>query len=108
MSQPLRPWAGRQSSKEVQDERDACFSGLSAPRTGAPLLDDWLANVECRVADTRLVDTCNLFILEAKRIWIDEARKERRTLHHLGNGCFTIDGGTLDLSDRMTKWRNLP
>jgi len=74
----------------------------------APLLGDCLANIECRVADTSLVETYNLFILEAKRIWIDEARTERRTLHHRGDGSFMIDGGKLDLSDRMTKWRQLP
>ncbi|MCF6369701.1 flavin reductase family protein [Rhizobium halophilum] len=74
----------------------------------APLLDDCLANIECRVVDTRLSDPYNLFILEATRVWINESRKERRTLHHRGGGCFTIDGGTLDLGERMVKWRHLP
>ena len=29
-------------------------------------------------------------------------------MHHRGDGSFTIDGGTLDLRDRMVKWRHLP
>ncbi|MBM7046924.1 flavin reductase family protein [Rhizobium lusitanum] len=74
----------------------------------APLLVDCLANIECRVADPSLVDRYNLFILEVKRIWIDETRKEQRTMHHRGDGSFTVDGGTLDLRERMTKWRHLP
>ena len=74
----------------------------------APLLVDCLANIECRVADPSLVDRYNLFILEAKRIWIDETRKERRTMHHRGDGSFIVDGGTLDLRERMAKWRQLP
>ncbi|MEK1892553.1 MAG: flavin reductase family protein, partial [Rhizobium sp.] len=74
----------------------------------APLLVDCLANIECRVADPSLVDRYNLFVFEAKRIWIDETRKERRTLHHRGDGTFTVDGGTLDLRERMVKWRHLP
>ena len=79
-----------------------------AKDVAAPLLVDCLANIECRLADPSLVDRYNLFILEAKRIWIDEARKERRTMHHRGDGSFTVDGGTLDLRKRMVKWRHLP
>jgi flavin reductase (DIM6/NTAB) family NADH-FMN oxidoreductase RutF len=79
-----------------------------AKDVAAPLLADCIANIECRVADPILVDHYNLFILEATRIWIDEARKERRTMHHRGDGSFTVDGGTLDLRERMVKWRQLP
>ncbi|WP_075292924.1 flavin reductase family protein [Pararhizobium arenae] len=79
-----------------------------AKDVAAPLLSDCLVNIECRVVDTRLSDPYNLFILEATRIWINETRKERRTMHHRGDGTFTVDGGTLDLKDRMVKWRHLP
>jgi flavin reductase (DIM6/NTAB) family NADH-FMN oxidoreductase RutF len=74
----------------------------------APLITDCLANIECCVADRTLVDTYNLFILEAKQIWITENRKEVRTIHHQGDGRFIVDGGTLDLNNRMLKWRHLP
>ena len=79
-----------------------------AKDVAAPLLADCLANIECRVANSSLVERYNLFILQATRIWIDETRKERRTLHHRGDGSFTVDGGTLDLRERMVKWRHLP
>lgn len=79
-----------------------------AKTVSAPLIAECLANIECSVADTTLVDTYNLFILEAKRIWIDGTREETRTIHHRGDGSFTIGGGTLDLRDRMVKWRHLP
>lgn len=79
-----------------------------AKDVAAPLLADCLANIECRVVDPSLVERYNLFVLEAKRIWIDERRKERRTLHHRGDGSFTVDGGTVDLRERMVKWRHLP
>lgn len=72
-----------------------------------PLIADCLANIECRVADTSLVDRYNLFILEAVRIWIDADRRERRTLHHRGDGTFTIDGRVIDLRERMVKWKYL-
>ncbi|MCA1971302.1 MAG: flavin reductase family protein [Caenispirillum sp.] len=79
-----------------------------AEDVGAPILRDCLANIECRVSDTNLCHPYNLFILRATRVWIDESRKERRTMHHRGDGTFSVDGGTLDLSDHMVKWRHLP
>ncbi|RAS00440.1 flavin reductase family protein [Ensifer adhaerens] len=79
-----------------------------AKEVSAPLIADCLANIECVVVDRRNVEPYNLFILEAKRLWVNEARKERRKLHHRGDGTFTVDGGTLDLKDRMVKWRHLP
>lgn len=39
---------------------------------------------------------------------MDERREETRTIHHCGDGSFIIDGGTLDLRNRMVKWRHLP
>ena len=75
---------------------------------GAPLIEECIANLECKVADDSLVESYNLFILEVKRLWIDEDRKERRTLHHRGDGSFAVDGDVLDLSERMVKWRDLP
>jgi hypothetical protein len=57
------------------------------------------------VADTALVGKYSLFILEAVMIWTDPKRKERRTLHHNGDGTFTVDGRTINLQDRMVKWK---
>lgn len=74
----------------------------------APLLSDCLANIECQIADDSLCEAYHLFILEAKRIWTNDTRKERRTMHHRGDGTFAIDSGVLDLSERMVKWRHLP
>ena len=84
--------------------------GLTPQQAGdvaAPLIKECLANIECRVADTSLVDEYNLFILEAERIWTDAGRKERRTMHHRGDGSFTADGDVLDMRERMMKWRHL-
>lgn len=76
-----------------------------AKKVKAPLIVECLANIECRVADPTLVDKYNLFILEAVAIWVDQERKERRTLHHNGDGTFTVDGRILDFRDRMVRWK---
>jgi flavin reductase (DIM6/NTAB) family NADH-FMN oxidoreductase RutF len=75
-----------------------------ASTVAAPLIAECLANIECRVEDTRLVNKYYLFILRVTAVWLDPQRKERRMLHHNGNGTFTIDGRTIDLRDRMVKW----
>jgi len=80
---------------------------MPAQDVAAPLISECVANIECRVADTSLVDAYNLFILEARRIWVDADRRERRTMHHRGDGSFTIDGEVIDLRERMVKWRHL-
>jgi len=85
------------------------FGLTSAPArdVAVPLIAECVANIECRVADASLVDRYNLFILEAVRIWIDPDRRERRTLHHRGDGTFTVDGRVIDLRERMVKWKYL-
>jgi flavin reductase (DIM6/NTAB) family NADH-FMN oxidoreductase RutF len=91
-------------------DKFGCFGLTAQPAddVAAPLIAECLANIECRVSDSRLVDAYNLFILEARRIWIDPDRRERRTLHHRGDGSFAVDGEVLDLRERMVKWRHLP
>jgi flavin reductase (DIM6/NTAB) family NADH-FMN oxidoreductase RutF len=78
--------------------------GLTAkPAAGvqAPLIAECYANLECRVADTRLVSRYNFFVLEVVKGWIDTAVKNPRTLHHRGNGVFMVAGETIKLPSRM-------
>jgi len=60
----------------------------------APLIGECLANIECRVTD--IVGKHNIVVLEAVAAWIDPARKEKRTLHAVGDGTFIVDGRRLD------------
>jgi len=66
-----------------------------------PLIKECFANLECRVMDTRLVNTNNLFILEVLKAWIDPAQKHRRTIHHHGYGRFAVDGPMIKLTSKM-------
>lgn len=47
------------------------------------------------------------FILEVERIWIDRDKREKRLIHHAGDGIFTVDGATVDMREHMVKWRYL-
>ncbi|MCX5600278.1 hypothetical protein OOK29_19240 [Streptomyces phaeochromogenes] len=37
--------------------------------------------------------------------WTDLSPPQPRLFHHRGDGTFTLDGPTVDLKDRMTKWQ---
>jgi flavin reductase (DIM6/NTAB) family NADH-FMN oxidoreductase RutF len=65
----------------------------------APLIAECLANIECKVVD--LVDRHNIVVLEAVSAYVDPARKERRTVHAVGDGSFIVDGRRLDRRKMM-------
>jgi flavin reductase (DIM6/NTAB) family NADH-FMN oxidoreductase RutF len=65
----------------------------------APLIKECLANMECKVID--IVKKHNIVVLEAVAAYIDVARKERRTLHAVGDGTFIVDGRKIDRRKMM-------
>jgi len=66
-----------------------------------PRVAECYANLECRVVDTRMVESYCLFILEVVKAWIDPRTKWARTIHHLGMGDFMIAGKRLKLPSKM-------
>lgn len=68
-----------------------------ARHVAAPLLPDCIANLECRVIDTRMVNAYCMFILEVVQAWIDPKRRDAKTVHHQGWGKFALDGRTITL-----------
>ena len=70
-----------------------------AKRVGAPLIRECLANIECRVSD--IVSRHNIVVLDGVAAWRDPSRKEKRTIHAVGDGTFVVDGRTLDRKKAM-------
>ncbi len=73
----------------------------TASRVSAPLIEECYANLECRVVDTKMVAKYCLFILEVIKAWIDPAKKNPRTIHHLGSGNFMVAGEMIKLKSKM-------
>ncbi len=96
---------GNCSGSDIDKFERFTLTKAKAKEVGAPLINECLANIECRVADTGFVKKYNLWVLEAVAIWVDDKRKERRMLHHNGDGTFTVDGRKLDLRKRMVLWK---
>ena len=68
-------------------------------RVKAPLIKECLANIECKVTD--IVGRHSIVVLQGLAAWVDSARKEKRTLHAVGDGTFIVDGRRLDRRKMM-------
>jgi len=65
----------------------------------SPLIRECLANIECKVVD--IVRKHNVVVLEGVAACIDTARREKRTVHAVGDGTFIVDGRRIDRSKMM-------
>ncbi len=92
---------GNCSGRDVDKFRSVGLTAKPARQVRAPLVAECYAGLECRVADTRLVNRYGLFVLEVVRAWVDTAVKDPRTLHHRGMGAFMVAGETIRLASRM-------
>jgi len=72
---------------------------VPAERVTPPLIKECLANIECKVVD--IVKRHNIVILEAVAAHVDTVRKERRTIHAVGDGTFIVDGRKIDRKAMM-------
>lgn len=65
----------------------------------APLIKECLANIECKVID--IVGKHNIVVLQGVAAYVDPARKEKRTVHAVGDGTFIVDGRKIDRRKMM-------
>ena len=65
----------------------------------APLIKECLANIECKVVD--IVKKHNIVVLDAVAAYVDNSRKEKRTVHAIGDGTFIVDGRRLNRKKLM-------
>jgi flavin reductase (DIM6/NTAB) family NADH-FMN oxidoreductase RutF len=92
---------GNTSGAKIDKFKKFDLTPKPAAQVGAPLIDECFANLECRVADTRMVPDYCLFVIEVIQAWIDLAAKNPRTMHHLGKGSFMVAGETIKLKSKM-------
>ncbi|MEZ5865371.1 MAG: flavin reductase family protein [Geminicoccaceae bacterium] len=90
---------GTCSGADTDKFRRFALTALPGRHVQAPLIRECLANIECRV--TEIIERHSLVLLEGVAAWVDGARKERRTLHAVGDGTFIVDGRRLDRREMM-------
>jgi len=72
---------------------------LKAQHVRPPLIKECIANIECKVID--IIDQYNIVILEGVAAYFDGDRKEKKTLHAVGDGSFRVDGRKIDRKAMM-------
>ena len=98
---------GNTSGRDTDKWRRFGLTPSPATVVRAPLVTECFANIECTVADDRLVDDYHLWILRGERAWFDAAKRGAGEFHHRGDGTFSANASTVDLRDHMTKWHHL-
>ena len=83
---------GNTSGAEIDKFAHFRLTAEKARRVKAPLIRECHANLECRLADDRLVDRYNFFIFEVVTAHVATSPKHPRTLHYTGDGVFMISG----------------
>jgi flavin reductase (DIM6/NTAB) family NADH-FMN oxidoreductase RutF len=75
---------GNTSGRRTDKFKTFRLTPVAGSRVKAPLIHECYANLECKVVDTKMAATYNVFILEVLKAWIDPSRKHPRTIHHCG------------------------
>lgn len=65
----------------------------------APLIKECVANIECKVVE--IIGKHNIIVLEGMAAYVDASRREKRTLHAVGDGTFIVDGRKLNRKKMM-------
>ena len=99
---------GNCSGDEVDKFSRFHLTPVQATDVGAPLIGECFVNLECRIADARLVNTYNFFIFEVLKAHVSTALKGIGTLHYQGKGIFITSGKLVNKRHKFTKWRNSP
>ena len=74
---------------------------LPAAQVAAPLIGECIVNLECRVKDTEMVKSYNMFVLECVKAWVNPKLADSATLHHHGYGNFAVDGERITVKSKM-------
>jgi len=72
---------------------------VKGKKVNAPLVKECLANIECKVVD--IVKKHNIVVLKAVAAYVEPLRKEKRTIHAVGDGTFIVDGRRLNRKEMM-------
>ena len=90
---------GTCSGADTDKFRKFGLTPVKGKLVGPPLIRECLANIECKVID--IVKKHNIVVLEGVAAYFDGSRKEKRTLHAVGDGSFVADGRMLDRRKMM-------
>jgi flavin reductase (DIM6/NTAB) family NADH-FMN oxidoreductase RutF len=90
---------GTCSGRDVEKFGKFSLTRAKAKHVRPPLVKECVANIECRVVD--IIDRYSIVVLEGVAAYLDRSRKEKRTIHAIGDGTFVVDGRKIDRKELM-------
>ena len=87
------------SGKDVDKFEKFDITKLEAEKVDAPLIEECVANLECKVID--FVKKYGLIILEVVNVWENQDIKDPKLFHAFGDGTFVTDGEKMNLRKLM-------
>jgi flavin reductase (DIM6/NTAB) family NADH-FMN oxidoreductase RutF len=97
---------GNTSGRDIDKFAELGLTAVRGTKVRAPLIAECYASLECRVADTRMVNRYSFFILRVVKAHAAATPKYPRTLHYRGGGVFMIAGRSVSFR-RQFKPQNL-
>jgi flavin reductase (DIM6/NTAB) family NADH-FMN oxidoreductase RutF len=91
--------AGTCSGSDTDKFKKFGLTPVKGRHVRSPLIKECLANIECKVID--IVRRHNIVVLEGVAAYFDSSRKEKRTIHAIGDGTFVVDGRKLNRREMM-------
>lgn len=81
---------GTSSGKDTDKFEKYGLTAKKGQNVNAPLIQECLANIECKVID--IIIEHDIIILEGIVAYYNSYRKNKQTIHAVGDGTFVIDG----------------
>ena len=88
---------GNTSGTEIDKFAEFGLTPQPAERVKAPLVGEFFANLECRLADTSLINKYSLFVFEVVKAHAAKSPRLPKLLHYSGEGIFAVSDRTANL-----------
>jgi len=75
------------------------LTAVKAKLVRPPLIRECLANIECKVVD--IITRHSIVVLEGVAAYFVSSRREKRSIHAIGDGTFVVDGRKINRRKMM-------
>jgi flavin reductase (DIM6/NTAB) family NADH-FMN oxidoreductase RutF len=94
---------GNTTGSRIDKFRKFELTPVEGSVVNAPVIKECYANFECIVADTRMLNKYNFFILEVVKAHVAVSPEYPKTVHYRGEGVFMISGNHIAVPEKFRK-----
>lgn len=92
---------GNTTGAEIDKFAEFGLTAQPAEQVRAPLIGECFANLECRLADTSLINKYSLFVFEVVKAHAPRIPRLPKLLHYSGEGVFATSERSINLRKRF-------